>query len=487
MGGAFVAVAEDSLAQYWNPAGMATQASFDIGVPANAKAEFTGQILKDASTLSGLADRFAKVQSAQKNGNPLDVDQFASVLQTLETLGGLNKPDKGVLVEAQGGLNMRRSHFALSVNNFTSAGASPFADTRNIGLGASAGNSGVNYSGSNIADPADPALISARDTAKAAIDTIGFNNLQQLIGPGLTSGCVCDSTKLANALVNTAAANGLSAEQIREAAVKMANSAPAAKPVLQNADSGNPYSDNSSNATLRGISLFEVSLGYGHRFFLNDLSWGLNLKVLSGRVGYYKQQILTENVNGNNVFSDYDKNTKQSIQPGVDLGLLYDKRESWRTKLGVVARNVNSPSFDQPDAAAANGEQRYRVPAQVRAGLAFYPFKNSFWVIASDVDLTSNITPIPGFSSRMWGLGTELNVGDPAMLGLALRAGVMNNMAEAASKPTLTAGVGLKISHFFLDVAGAVSTGTQEVNSESSGIHKVPQNAQVGVALGLNW
>ena len=33
MGGAFVAVADDALAQYWNPANLATQRKFDIEIP----------------------------------------------------------------------------------------------------------------------------------------------------------------------------------------------------------------------------------------------------------------------------------------------------------------------------------------------------------------------------------------------------------------------------------------------------------------------
>ncbi len=95
MGGAFVAVAEDAMAQYWNPAGIATQKNFDMEIPVGVRAEATNGMLKDANALSNLADKYRRVQTAQQNGAPLDIDTMASILKTLQTLSGLNAPGKG--------------------------------------------------------------------------------------------------------------------------------------------------------------------------------------------------------------------------------------------------------------------------------------------------------------------------------------------------------------------------------------------------------
>src|SRR5262245_7566399 len=67
MGGAFVAMAEGGLAQYWNPAGLAQENASKWGAVAGVggRAEFTGGILNDANTLGDLASKFGTIKSAQ--------------------------------------------------------------------------------------------------------------------------------------------------------------------------------------------------------------------------------------------------------------------------------------------------------------------------------------------------------------------------------------------------------------------------------------
>lgn len=486
MGGAFVAVAEDALAQYWNPAGIARQKKFDLEIPIGARAEFTNGLLKDANTISSLSDKYKKIQNLQQNGGTPDLDMMASLLKTVETLNKVNAPGKGALVEAQGGLNLRIARVAISVNNFTAVGGTPFVDQVNVGIGATPGNTGVTFTGANTATPSSSAQVLARDTTLSALNNIGFSSLDKLTGGALTASGIANNTQLANALVNQGITNGLSDQQILDAANQLAASEPAARSIIQNAASGTSYKSNTSNVTLRGISLSEIAVGYGHRFFLRDLYVGGNLKALFGRVGYYKYQFLQDEVTGNKVSENYDKNSKESAQPGIDLGALYDKRESFRTKFGIVARNINSPKFDQPDVAA--GEEKYRVEPQLRAGVAVYPFKSTAWVISSDLDLTNNRTPVPGFNSRFWALGTEFNVVNSNFFNLALRAGVLNNIAEADSKLSYAAGFGLRMLHFFVDASASLSSQTEELKTDSNGkVEKVPQNAQIGISLGLNF
>ena len=66
----------------------------------------------------------------------------------------------------------------------------------------------------------------------------------------------------------------------------------------------------------------------------------------------------------------------------LDLGLLarpYD----W-LRVGLVARNVNSPTFDRNiDLPGQSNE--FVLEPQVRMGVAAIPFKN--WIIAADIDL----------------------------------------------------------------------------------------------------
>ncbi len=486
MGGAFVAVAEDAMAQYWNPAGLANQRKFDFEVPVSVRAEATNGILKDANTLSNLADKYRRVQSSQQNGTPLDIDAMSSILKTLQTLDGMNAAGKGALVEAQGGANLRVSKIAVSINNFTSVGVTPFVDTVNIGLGASAGNAGVSFAGVSATNPGTAAQISARDTILAPLNDIGYATLNNLTGGALAAAGINNTTQLANALVNQGATSGLTDAQITEAANQIAASEPAVKAILQNAAMGTTYKNNTSNATLRGISLSEIAIGYARRFFIDDLYVGGNVKALVGRVGYYRFEFLKNDLSGSQALDDYDRNSKQSVQPGIDLGVMFDKRETWRTKIGFVARNINNPKFDQPDTAPL--EPKYRVQPQMRAGVAVYPFKSTAWVISSDLDMTSNITPVPGYSSRFWALGTEVNLFNSNIFNLGLRAGLMNNVAEAGSKAAFTGGIGLRLFHFFADVSGAASSQTEDIKTDSNGsTQKVPQNFQVAASVGLNF
>ena len=485
MGGAFVAVAEDATASYWNPASIAQQKNFDLEVPVNVRVEFTGGILKDVNTIGELATKFSAVQSAQTNGSALNVDALSSIFKTLPTLQSLNNSEKGVLVEAHGGLNMRIMRLGLFVNNYTSAGGTPYIDTSNIGFGSASGLSGVSFTDGGTVSAADqttpPRLTSERDRLQTVISDVRTT----LASAGFSIDASISDLELANALINKAISANVSDADIQSAVTTIETNKSSVKTLLTNAASGNSYKNNTSNVTLRGISLFEAGLGYAHRFFVDDLYLGGNLKLLVGRVGYYQMTFLNQQVTGSGVAADFDKNTKQSVQPGIDLGFMYDKREKYRTKLGIVARNVNFPTFDQPS--VAGSEPKYRVEPQVRAGLAFYPFKRTFWVISSDIDLTNNITPVPGFSSRMWGLGTEINLINSNLLNLAVRAGVMNNLTEKNSKLSYTAGAGLKILHFFIEFAGALSSSTEEIKSGVGESQKVPQNLRAGAALGLNF
>lgn len=485
MGGAFVAVAEDSLAQYWNPAGIARQKKFDVEIPVGLRGEFTGGILKDVNTVGELADKFSKVQEAQKNGGAIDVDKMASVFQTVATLDSLNKPGKGVLVDIDGGLNLRIMRLAFSVNNFTSVGVTPFVDTTKLGFGSASGLQGVKFTDGGTVSAAEqtdpPRLIAERNKIQTVISDVR----PTLAQAGIAIDATISDQELANALINKAINANISDADITSAVNKIDANKEPVKTLLKNIASGDSYSNNESNVTLRGISLTEAAVGYAHRFFVEDLYLGGNLKALVGIVGFFKEEFLKKKVSGRDTVADFDNNTKQTIQPGVDLGLLYDKREKYRFKFGVVGRNLNSPEFDQP--AAATGERKFRVQPQARAGIALYPFKRTFWVISSDVDLTSNITAVPGFSSRMWGAGTEINLINSNLFNLGLRAGLMKNLAEENSKFTYTGGLGLKLLHFFLDVSGAVSSQTEEIKSGVAESQKIPQNLQVGVSLGLNF
>ncbi|MCG2725219.1 MAG: hypothetical protein L6420_03000, partial [Elusimicrobia bacterium] len=118
MGGAFVGMAKGPIAQYWNPAGLYQENNVSgLEIGAGAGVEFAGNIMENSSTIGDLADKFTSVQSAQRGGTAVDADEMAAFVKTLSLLSDMNDPGTGALFEIAGGVNLKLSKIAVSVNN----------------------------------------------------------------------------------------------------------------------------------------------------------------------------------------------------------------------------------------------------------------------------------------------------------------------------------------------------------------------------------
>jgi len=481
MGGAFVAVAQGPIAQYWNPAGLVKSSANVSGleIPVGVNAEFTGDIIKNASQIGDMADSFKGTQTSQRGGTtPMNAEQMAAFAKTISLMSDMNKPGTGALIEVAGGANFKFSKVALSVNNFTSIGLNPYIDTRNVGLDASGvGVNGVNFSGATQTNtPYD-----AAETAfNSAINTIGYGNLEALIcgvaGCLLSEQSITNQTTFVYALINKAAADGLTEAQITEAANTMAQYASDVAPIIAGAGASNSYTNNNSNLTVAGASFMEVAAGYAwHKDkWLKGLSVGGNLKLVNGKTALTTFRFLAES-DTKDAFKLND--VKSSWKPALDLGLLWDVNKKYpnfplRPKVGLVMRNINSPSFD------VNGGGKYDLNRQVRLGFALNPAK--FWTLAMDVDMTKNKTPVSGFDSRELSVGTEINVFNRKAFNIPLRAGIISNLAEKSSKMAYTVGTGLNLLFMHFDVSGVVSSEQTELDGK-----KIPTKLGVAASFGL--
>jgi hypothetical protein len=483
MGGAFVAVAQGPIAQYWNPAGLVKSSANVSGmdIHAGADAEFTGDLIKNASEIGKMAPSFKGTQTAQRGGTAMNAGQMAAFAKTVTLMSKMNKPGTGALVEAAGGANFKFSKVALSVNNFVSIGLNPYIDTTNIGLSANAGAgiTGVKMNGATTTDPADT---TTRDKIAGAITTIGYNNLQTLIcgsAPNcLTTqnGGIINPTTLANALYNQALASGQTPAQITASANEMAAYAPGAAPLIAAASSGASYTNNNSNLTVAGASFMEVAAGYAWNKdnWLKGLSVGGNVKMVNGRTTVTTFKFLADSKTSN-AFTL--KDMKSSWQPAVDLGLLWNVRTKYpnaplRPRVGLVMRNINSPSF------ATTSGSKYKLNRQARLGFALNPAK--FWTIAMDMDVTKNKTAVTGFNSRELALGTEINIVNRKAFNIPLRAGIISNLAEKSSKMAYTVGTGLNLLFMHFDVSGVVSSEKTQLEDKS-----IPTKVGVAASFGL--
>ena len=189
---------------------------------------------------------------------------------------------------------------------------------------------------------------------------------------------------------------------------------------------------------LRGLEARQVAVSYAYAFFDKRFSVGVTGKVIQG-AAYNNTTPLQGGVDPN-LLDNFGK-AEISTSYGIDLGAMY-RPSSW-LKFGVVAKDINQPTFDAP------GGLQYKLTPQVRGGVAVNPW--STMTITADMDITSNQTLVPGLKSQVLNLGMEQTILSEF---LSFRVGTYKNVQDAGSIFTPTAGLGLRMYSFRLDVAG---------------------------------
>ncbi|MFA6091835.1 MAG: conjugal transfer protein TraF [Elusimicrobiota bacterium] len=240
----------------------------------------------------------------------------------------------------------------------------------------------------------------------------------------------------------------------------------------------NQLTNNQSKLVLRGGMFTEFGVGYGHELWNSGVSVGGNLKGIVGKIGYNQITVASKD-SGSGSFGDFKDTAKTSIQPGVDLGILWDVAKTyesapWHPTLGMVGRNINCPKFSQPDIAKAAGErEKFSLNGQVRAGASLTPL--NFWHLAADLDLAENTSYIDSYKSRYLSLGTELNVFNRSWINIPLRFGIQKNLSDTGSGLAWTGGVGFNLAHVMIDLGGQISAKRTTLQSEGKN-ERVPNN-----------
>ena len=189
---------------------------------------------------------------------------------------------------------------------------------------------------------------------------------------------------------------------------------------------------------LRGLESRQAAFSYAYAFADKTFAVGVTGKIIQGAA--YNNTINLQGGANPNLFNNFGQ-AMISTSYGIDLGAMY-RPSSW-LRFGAVAKDINQPSFDAP------GGLQYKLTPQVRGGVAVNPW--STMTITADMDITSNQTLVPGLKSQVLSLGME-----QTMLSefLSLRVGTYKNVQDAGSIFTPTAGLGIRIYSFRLDLAG---------------------------------
>lgn len=488
MGGAGVATAYGPDAQYWNPAGLAQEdARNEAGllIEAGASGEATKNILEGIDELTDMTRQYKSLRNTINSGQLASAENISTLFKGLNDIAKLIGRDMGVLVNANAGLNLKLKNFAVGMRALGTGSITPIVDTKNLQFY----NGSMTIIGSPTAS-LNPAQTTAAQALADAIDQNGvFNSLKTLLN---ATSCNT-SLELATALVDAAASYlGVSDDDILKAFGQAVDNLPGASALINLAGQATgSYKDNETLVMADAATFAEAGLGYGQQV-IPGLKLGGNFKVISGYTAESGVMVLTEHKDISKILDKAYDNKKNSTNVGIDLGAmvnfsqLLDKEIFWNPQVGLTAKNLNSPKFDRPDAPADLNPailrnwhtHSYELKPQVRAGAAVSPFKRM--TLAADIDVTENDTMVTSLKSRQLALGAEFMVVNGQRFSMPLRLGYNKNLSESTLAPFYTAGIGFNMMHFYLELAGAISTKSTKVDG-----HDIPNSAAASLTLGF--
>ena len=481
MGGTGVAFTSDSTAIYWNPANLAFQKGWGVTLPVTAD----GAIENEALTkLSGLLVGFDALDAATQNllqcaptcpGTPITAPQAQAISNLLVKFAAYGQSGENVHVNASLGLAGRYESFGLSAMSLSAGTIYPNTDLQNIALGGAAVDL-LDVGAGCCQAPVNGALASAVLAAadpSLGLDAAEAGHLVYLLEQGGANTANPRIQQLATGLVS------------------------------QGIGAGN-FAVNGTGALLAGLSVEEFGITYALKLPIPFLwySEGRTRKVLrhlheNVAVAVVPKYMLgvtflkffrydDSQSTGEIVESLLDLDTSRTSHGfGLDVGASY--RPTGWLRFGMMARNVNSPSFDIGPFATPSGlyVSTIAVEPQVRFGMALVPIRDL--TIAFDFDATGNrIVTLPGFESRLVSLGAEYVIPMGRHVGLALRAGGYSNVSSTVEDDwALTGGLGLRVGSFRLDVSAGASFDDELIQTGTNSFDDFPTRMNLG--LGLSW
>jgi len=222
--------------------------------------------------------------------------------------------------------------------------------------------------------------------------------------------------------------------------------------------------------SLKGVSITEVPLSYGHAFETAYGTFGLggSLKYMHGVT--YATNVSIDTASGD-ISDSFDDKEKLSSAFGVDVGAFYTPNFLPKLRVAVVGKNLNTPEFDKRDGTT------YKVDPMARAGI-YYAGWHHWLDVALDVDLTSNKTFLDGVDSQYIGGGLNIH----PVSWFSLRMGAMQNLADSSLGTIVTAGLGFGLKWLQVDVSAMVSTEKGHFDG-----NEIPRYARINLALLSRW
>lgn len=459
MGGARVASVDDVSAQYYNPAAFGFMGRQSENEEASAvdnnhlgRKKWGWELgasggYRVHNDLGRLWDDLLDIDIDDLSENGIQTESDLQELVNLAlNLEGLDDPGNAISVDLSADTGFRMGHFA--VGGYVMAEAS----ARVLDLDTS--NLGISYSVEDLNQQIDDITLSGNDN-----QTLLFTSEQQtmLADAGLDSDAI-------QKLDYTARQQGITEVQAAQMVSILSDIADQSL-----SGGGGDIEDNTTTVLLNGFGLLELPFSYGRA--INDhIAVGGNLKLMTGRV--YATEVVVFDNDAGDILEEADKNYEESTTFGIDLGALARLNAF---NFGVVARNLNSPTFNGPTVGGTRFDD-VTVAPQVTAGVAYIPFDNL--IIEMDLDLTYNETTLDDYETRNLALGIEWDV----WRFLALRAGAYKNMSEDDIGWVYTAGLGFNFWAVRLDMAAAMTSETEQLEDD-----ELPKELRAAMQLSIDF
>lgn len=197
-------------------------------------------------------------------------------------------------------------------------------------------------------------------------------------------------------------------------------------------------------ANISSIALIEVPIAWGWRFEMHqgDLSAGISLKYMTASALGLQSLTNIEDFQSMHLNDLVFRNAF-----GIDLGILYTPMQNLH--LGLVVKNINTPSFDLLG-------KHLKIHPQFRLGLS-YEFAQYF-TLSFDADLVSNhISFDDSPKTQMIGGGLLIDMGY-----FDFRIGLMGDLEDTQQGPIITGGINLL---GFFDLAVQSNFKTNQIGS----------------------
>ncbi len=465
MGGAGVAIAQGSDAQYYNPALLAkdsdeydssNQLDFTFGVQTKIS-----PVLEATRKLMRMSEEYKRLtRNIEVGGDPIDCKDMNAWINSFANINDMLKSDAHSVINANVGVGFKKGGFSVSLRSLSSLSSLPVPDKKNILLGQYGTYDGIEISSDTSVPSGWGQDI---DRISNAITEQGIRkDLQKLFGLPTSYSAQDIAAVLVNSLLEDMSSDQNTVSKTIDNLVdNMPQIAEMIKGVFSASDVGS-YVDNTTHIQTDLGIFTEASLGYGFNL-LRGISLGGNLKVIEGTISQAKINIVNNDLGLGGLAKEiwYDK--KFSTNVGVDLGAAINFSELFQgdfifdPTIAVVGKNLNNPKFKRksgPD---------YELERQFRLGAAIHPFTNRL-TIAADIDLNENKDFSEKYKSRQLAGGIEYLVVNRHSFKVPVRLGVNKNIADNNAPVYFTAGFGTMNTEYSFEMALSVGDGTEKIN-----------------------